>query len=654
MKVDRVEALRDLAHHQVELRFIGAVPVDAFAALPGVATWSPRTTSLRMRVAGPITPVVRAAATYELLDFVSREPTLEETFLAQYGQETVEAPGMTASAGAAPITTSAWSRVYGFGTIYAKTLRDSRLAVVIVGGLLGITFLATAAAFGKAYGTPASRQELAALVNSLPPVMAGIYGNPFPEHIDRLGGSIAWKGGGSLGLMAALWSVLALGGTLAAEARRGSLEFVATTPLGMRRIAAEKVLAHLTGMAIVVAIVALCGSLSGALFATLPGDDISVASAVGFAVWLGVVALASGAVAFALSPFIGRGAATAIGGAVLLGGYFLNGYQAAVPAFAPLANLTWWGWTAHHAPLTNQFDWAPIGLTAIVAAVLLAVGVEAFARRDLGATSRVPWPGIPSSLVGLRGPVSRSFGERLPLAASWGIGVGIFAFVLGAASKSFTDTLAKSAPDVLAIFKSLFPTIDLLGAGGFLELTFIVFGFVLAGFAAATLVNGWASDETGGRLEMILSTPLTRVRWALSAGVGLFGSIVAFAAIVALGVAVGAAITGGDIVTPILGSLVIGLYGLALAGIGVAAGGLFGTAFAGELVAGVVIVTFLIDLLVPALGLPDWVHQLALTSHLGQPMIGAWDWFGMAACVVIAVGGLVVGAWGIGRRDVAR
>jgi ABC-2 type transport system ATP-binding protein len=38
-----------------------------------------------MRVNGPITPVVRAAARHELLDFVSREPTLEETFLAQYG-----------------------------------------------------------------------------------------------------------------------------------------------------------------------------------------------------------------------------------------------------------------------------------------------------------------------------------------------------------------------------------------------------------------------------------------------------------------------------------------------------------------------------------------------------------------------------------------
>jgi hypothetical protein len=44
-----------------------------------------------MRVAGAITPVVRAAAQFELLDFVSREPSLEETFLAQYGREAAEA-----------------------------------------------------------------------------------------------------------------------------------------------------------------------------------------------------------------------------------------------------------------------------------------------------------------------------------------------------------------------------------------------------------------------------------------------------------------------------------------------------------------------------------------------------------------------------------
>ena len=88
VQVDRVEALRDLSHHQVELRFAGDVPVGAFAALSGVSDVTTEGNLLRMRVSGPITAVVREAANHELLDFVSREPSLEETFLAQYGRGT--------------------------------------------------------------------------------------------------------------------------------------------------------------------------------------------------------------------------------------------------------------------------------------------------------------------------------------------------------------------------------------------------------------------------------------------------------------------------------------------------------------------------------------------------------------------------------------
>src|SRR5436190_22588015 len=90
-RVDRVEALRDVAHHQVELRFAGDVPVGAFAGLPGVSDVTTDDHVLRLRVSGAITPVVREAARYELLDFVSREPSLEETFLAEYGHAAGEA-----------------------------------------------------------------------------------------------------------------------------------------------------------------------------------------------------------------------------------------------------------------------------------------------------------------------------------------------------------------------------------------------------------------------------------------------------------------------------------------------------------------------------------------------------------------------------------
>ena len=89
-KIDSVEGLRDLAHHQVELQFSGPVPTAAFEALAGVSDVAAEDHRLRMRVSGSIAPVVQTAARYELVDFVSREPTLEETFLAQYGREAVE------------------------------------------------------------------------------------------------------------------------------------------------------------------------------------------------------------------------------------------------------------------------------------------------------------------------------------------------------------------------------------------------------------------------------------------------------------------------------------------------------------------------------------------------------------------------------------
>ena len=90
VRVDRVDALRDLAHHQVELRFEGKPPADAFKKLKSVSDVTVEDHILRMRVLGSITPVVQAAAKLGVTDFLSREPSLEETFLAQYGRESAE------------------------------------------------------------------------------------------------------------------------------------------------------------------------------------------------------------------------------------------------------------------------------------------------------------------------------------------------------------------------------------------------------------------------------------------------------------------------------------------------------------------------------------------------------------------------------------
>jgi len=545
------------------------------------------------------------------------------------------------------------SRLYGFGSVYGKTLHDSRRTILIMAGLMAVMLLAGGAQYGSTYATAQSRTDLDTLISAMPTALVGVYGNPSPAHIQTLGGLISWKEGPSFAVTAGLWSILALSSTLAAEAQKRSLDFVAVAPLGQRRVAIEKIAAHVTGLLVVMAVVAGAAWLAGFLFGTLPGDAIKPGAAIGFALWTGLMALASGSVAFALAPVVGRAGAAGLAGTVMIGGYFLNGYQAAVPAFSGWANATWFGWTTQHQALAAQFDWPSLVPVALVSVVLFIVGVEAFARRDIGETVALPWPGLPAVTLGLRGPVTRSLGERLPLAIAWGSGIGLFGLVLGASSGSFSTELARTSSDSLKLFHTLFPRIDLTTSGGFLQLSFVEFGFILAGFASATLVAGWASDEAGGRLDLLLAAPLARARWAVSSGLGVFAAIGVMTALLALGVGCGAAIAGGNPTVPALGAAVLGLYAVALAGVGVGIGGLVRTSIAGEAVVVLVVATFLVDLIAPALKLPGWVHQLALTNHMGLPMMGNWDWVGISACLALALGGLALAGWGMSRRDIA-
>jgi ABC-2 type transport system permease protein len=391
-------------------------------------------------------------------------------------------------------------------------------------------------------------------------------------------------------------------------------------------------------------------AIAGAVNGKLPGDEISVTAAFAYALQLALMALAAGGLAFALAQFLGRGAAVAISGAVMFGGWLLNGYQGAVPALAPLANLTWFGWTSNHLPLAGADDWPSLIPVALAVVLFLVVGVEAFVRRDIGATSAVPTPSLPRALVGLGGPAARSFGNGLPTALAWGLGLGLYGLVIAASATAFTD-LIQTSPDVARMLQQVFPGTDILSVGGFLQLLFFQFGLILAGLAAATLVGSWAGDETSGRLEMLLATPLARARWVLSGGVAIAGLIVVFVVVAAIGIAIGTAMIGGDVGQPVAGTFALGAFAAAFAGIGLAIAGLWRSGWAAPAVALITIGTWFVDTIVPAFKLPDVVHQLALSAHYGLPMLGRWDVAGLAASAALAVGGVAIGVWGFNRRD---
>jgi len=555
---------------------------------------------------------------------------------------------MTATA-VQPRPLSLRSRLIGFGSVYGKSIRDSRRAFLIAGIFLGVFQFVILGAVASIYSTPEARAEIVNLVKQLGATASGMAGNPI--NIDTMGGYVSWKYGAIFVIFAGMWSILALSGTLVGEARRGSLDVLAATPLSKPRIAVEKIGAHLTLLAIIVVLQTLAAWAGGAAYARIPADQISFFAAFGFALWIGLMAIAFGSVALVVSQYWGRAAGVGIAGGLLVVGWIVQGYHASIPGLGALTVLTPWAWTYDHVPLAGQFHWASLILLALVPVVLLPAGIWIFARRDIGATSstglRLPWR-APSVAVGLSGPTSRSFAERLPLALAWGIGLGGFMLVMASISPSLSDAVSKS-PDLLKIFSSIFPGFE-PDAGGFLQLMLQLL-FIVAGLAGATLVSGWASDETTGRLEMVLATPVARAGWAVRAGLGMFGGVAVMTLIAAAGVAIGSAASGSEVATPFFGTMSLGLFALAATGVGLAIGGVFRTSVAAETVALLVVATYLLDILSEALTWPDWTRQLTLTAHMGRPMIGDWDLVGVALCLVLAFGGMVVGAWGIARRD---
>jgi ABC-type multidrug transport system ATPase subunit len=85
VQVDSIEAIRRLAFHHVEVVFATPVAPAIFESIDGVSAVEADGHTIKMRVNGPIGSVIAAAAPHGLLDVVSREPNLEDVFLAQYG-----------------------------------------------------------------------------------------------------------------------------------------------------------------------------------------------------------------------------------------------------------------------------------------------------------------------------------------------------------------------------------------------------------------------------------------------------------------------------------------------------------------------------------------------------------------------------------------
>ena len=75
--------MRHLAALTVEATFAGAIP--DLSAVPGVSSVQADGRVVRCQVRGPVAPLLKVLAGADVTELLSREPSLEELFLAQYG-----------------------------------------------------------------------------------------------------------------------------------------------------------------------------------------------------------------------------------------------------------------------------------------------------------------------------------------------------------------------------------------------------------------------------------------------------------------------------------------------------------------------------------------------------------------------------------------
>jgi ABC-2 type transport system permease protein len=162
----------------------------------------------------------------------------------------------------------------------------------------------------------------------------------------------------------------------------GTLQLVVTSPATRRRIAIER----LGGAKVLVLLQVVVGLVTGIAVGASVGifDDVSVARFVVATVAVAELALLHLAIAFAVGAATGRRApALSAASIVAVGGYILYGVAASAKAVEWLRVVSPWWWFLDRNLLVHDPTFLSVGLPLALSAVVVAVGIAAYERRDL-------------------------------------------------------------------------------------------------------------------------------------------------------------------------------------------------------------------------------------------------------------------------------
>ncbi len=548
----------------------------------------------------------------------------------------------------------------GWRSVYLKTLREGRMAVVGWGVGMGLLLFAVQATVGSVMSAPGAKQALASLTQSFRWAAD-------PVAVTTVGGYATWKLGFTV-LMVAIWPLIASGRVVRGAEERGSMDVLLSVPRGRLRVALESVAAIWTNLLAMSLLAALIGYLGG----RSAHAGYSLVDALLYGLNLALICGVFGSLALLISQFTER-ARTAAGatGGLLFVFIVLDMVHRTMPGTTWLSALSPVYYYYLSKPLVPSFGADPWAMLLLVAISLVASGVAIvlFVRRDVGLSVRLSRRSRGGGRSGrdrrarsrgawsLRSIYARGIASIVAPTLWWTLGIAGFAVFTIVATKQLSDQLQKLIADS--------PTMRLVlatlggGASGTNEMllgALFVFLPLLIMIFAVTQASNWASDEEEGRQDLILATPRSRYRLLLArygavATSGLFIGLVTLAAAAATAAAVGLSLHAGHLAAAVLS---IVPQCLLMAAIGYLFAGWLGSALENGLLSFLLALWFFLSFVGPELGWSPTLQKLSAFYYYGTPLLHGLPLGDLLVVLGVSAAAVVGASARFRRKDIGR
>jgi ABC-2 type transport system permease protein len=526
------------------------------------------------------------------------------------------------------------------GVVARHAWRLVHRGALIWGAVFAILVFSSITGYESAYPTALERAKLALSLGGNTGLQA-LFGQA--RDLSTAQGFVAWRAGGLIAPVAAIWGLLAATRLMRGEEEAGRWEILLAGAVTPARAALACIGALGTAIAVAWAMTAAAAVGVGSTGHGFPvGGSLFLALAL---LSPGAMFMAIGALAAQLSAT--RRQAASLGTAVFGVALVLRMAADSSASVDWLRWLTPLGWVEELHPLTGAQPAALIPIAALTAGLSFAA-VRLAGRRDLGASllpSRdraAPDPRL------LGSPTAQALRLARGGMLGWIAGVGAAAFVFAFIAKGVADAIKGSA----AAQTTKHLGADVGTAEGYIGLTFL-FLVVAICLYGASQVSATREEESSGRIEELFAQPVRRVGWLSGRlAVALAGLAVVTVAAALLGWA-GAAAGGADVP---LGEMLLGaVNALPIAvlflGIGTLAFGAIPRE-AAAIAFGAVALSFLLAIVGETLRAPGWVLDLSPFHHLAVVPGGSIDAGASLAMAAIGVAAAALGVLVFERRDV--